>query len=135
MLDVLDLEPASADHAVTDAVPVLRASRKRIGEYLPDHHDGTPIDVSFASEAWRVTLRDRRRPGKLRRRHFEVCVFVHLAAELRNGNIAVADSQEYADLHAQLVSWTECEPLVAGYCAQAGLPSTAGECVTPGRGS
>ena len=130
MLDVLDLEPTSADHAVTDAVTVLRANRKRIGEYLPGHHDGAPIDVSFASEVWRVTMWDRRRPDKLRRRHFEVCVFAHLAAELRNGNIAVAGSQEYADLHAQLMTWTECEPLVGEYCAQAGLPDTAAGCVT-----
>ena len=39
-------------------------------------------------------------------------------------------SQEYANLHAQLMSWAECEPLVAGYCAQAGLPDTAAGCVT-----
>ncbi|MDT7736797.1 MAG: hypothetical protein QOK09_166, partial [Mycobacterium sp.] len=26
-------------------------------------------------------------------------------------------------------SWAECEPLVPGYCAQAGLPATAAECV------
>jgi TnpA family transposase len=133
MLDVLELEATSADHAVTDAVTVLRANRKRIGEYLPDHHDGKTIDLSFASEAWRAMLWDRR-PGKLRRRHFEVCVFAHLAAELRNGNIAVVGSQEYADLHAQLMSWTECEPLVAEYCAQAGLPATAAGCVTAWKG-
>jgi TnpA family transposase len=134
MLDVLQLEPASADHAVTDAVTVLRANRRRIGEYIPDHHDGQPIDLSFAGEAWRTTLRDRRRPGMLRRRHFEVCVFACLAAELGNGNIAVTGSQEYADLHAQLMSWQQCEPLVAGYCAQAGLPDTAAGCVTAWKG-
>ena len=82
MLEVLELEPASTDRAVTDAVAVLRASRWRIGEYIPGHHDGKAIDLSFASEAWRATLGDRRRPGKLRRRYFEVCVFAHLAAEL-----------------------------------------------------
>ncbi|MGH3410920.1 MAG: DUF4158 domain-containing protein, partial [Streptosporangiaceae bacterium] len=115
MLDVLELEATSADRAVTDAVTVLLANRKRTGEYIPGHHDGKTIDVSFASEGWQATLRDRRRAGKLRRRHFEVCVFAHLAAELRNGNIAVAGSQEYADLHAQLMTWTECEPQAGEY--------------------
>jgi hypothetical protein len=130
MLEVLELEPASTDRAVTDAVAVLRANRGRIGECIPGHHDGKTINLSFASEAWRATLGDRRRPGKLRRRHLEVCVFAHLAAELGNGNIAVTGSQEYANLHAQLMSWQQCEPLVAGYCAQAGLPDTAARCVT-----
>jgi len=130
MLEVLELEPASTDRAVTDAVAVLRANRGRIGECIPGHHHGKTIDLSFAGEAWRATLGDRRRPGKLRRRHLEVCVFAHLAAELGNGNIAVTGSQEYANLHAQLMSWQQCEPLVAGYCAQAGLPDTAARCVT-----
>ncbi len=62
------------------------------------------VDV-FASEQWRKVLRDKRRPGMLSRRHLEVCVFSHLAAELRSGDIAVAGSDSYANLHAQLMSW------------------------------
>ncbi|WP_328591774.1 transposase [Candidatus Frankia alpina] len=74
---------------------------------------------------WQKVLRDRHHPGRLARRHFEVCVFTYLAAELRSGDIAVARSNSYANLHAQLMPWAVCEPLVAGYCAQAGIPDTA----------
>jgi TnpA family transposase len=130
LLDVIELEASSTDHRVLDAVAVLRAGRKRIGEYIPGHHDGHPIDVSFASEAWQAILVDRRRPHRLRRRHFEVCVFAHLAGELNTGDIAVTGSESYANLHDQLMSWEQCEPLVGGYCAQAGLPGTAAGCVT-----
>ncbi len=115
--------------ALLDAVEFLRANRHRVGEYLPDHHEGQPLDVFFAGEMWQAVLRDRRRPGRLWRRHFEVCVFAHLAAELRTGDIAVVGSESYANLHVQLMSWAECQPLVADYCAQAGLPGTAAECV------
>lgn len=52
-----------------------------------------------------------------------MCVFAHLAAELRTGDIAVVGSDSYANLHAQLMPWSECEPLVAEYCAQTGLPA------------
>ncbi|MGH3708160.1 MAG: Tn3 family transposase [Pseudonocardiaceae bacterium] len=129
LLEVLELESTSTDHGVGDAVAVLRANRHRVGEYLPDHHEGKSIDVSFTGELWRSTLRDRRRPDRLRRRHFEVCVFAHLAAELRTGDIAVVGSESYANLHTQLMSWDECRPLVADYCAQAGLPDTAAEAI------
>jgi hypothetical protein len=129
LLDAVELEATNTDHSVLDAVEFLRVNRHRVGEYLPDHHEGKPLDVSFAGEMWQVVLRDRRRPGRLRRRHFEVCVFAHLAAELRTGDIAVVGSESYANLHTQLMSWAECEPLVADYCAQAGLPGTAAECV------
>ena len=56
-------------------------------------------------------------------RHLEVCVFSYLAAELRPGDIAVAGSDSYANLHDQLMSWEECRPLVEAFCAQAGIPS------------
>jgi hypothetical protein len=49
----------------------------------------------------------------------------HLAAELRSGDIAVVGSDSYANLHAQLMTWQECQPLVAQFCAQAGIPTDA----------
>jgi hypothetical protein len=52
-------------------------------------------------------------------------VFAHLAAELGTGDIAVIGAESYANLHTQLMSWSECEPLVGEYCAQAGIPDTA----------
>ncbi|MGW3369715.1 hypothetical protein ACWDOR_43075 [Streptosporangium canum] len=59
------------------------------------------------------------------RRHLEVCVFTYLAAELRSGDIAVAGSDSYVNLHDQLMSWEECQPLVPAFCAQAGIPAEA----------
>src|SRR5262249_33470454 len=129
LLDVLELEATSTDTRVLDAVAVLRANRRRVGEYLPDRHEGRPIDVSFAGQLWHDTLRTRRRPRGVPRRHFEVCVFAHLAAELRTGDIAVVGAQSYANLHTPLMSWAECAPLAANYCAQVGLPATATEAV------
>jgi hypothetical protein len=40
-------------------------------------------------------------------------VFSYLAAELRSGDIAVAASESYANLHEQLLTWEECQPLLA----------------------
>jgi Domain of unknown function (DUF4158)/Tn3 transposase DDE domain len=125
VLDVLVLRPASADTSLLDAIRFLRAIHGRTGEYIPAREGGKEIDLSFAPEAWRKIMTDRRRPGRLVRRHFEACVFSCLAAELRSGDIAVAGSESYANFADQLLSWEECEPLIGAYCAEAGLPAGA----------
>src|SRR5260370_38065921 len=52
-------------------------------------------------------------------------VFTSLAEELRTGDIAIAGAGEYADWRANLLPWEECEPLLEGFCAGAGLPASA----------
>ena len=138
LVDAIGLEATSADASVLDAVEFIRANQDRRSDWIPE---STPIEVdgqqrtvsvngdSFASDAWRKVLRDKQRPGMLARRHLEVCVFSYLAAELRSGDIAVAGSDSYANLHAQLMTWDECRPLAADFCAQAGIPTDAAELV------
>jgi len=101
LVDALDLQAASAERGVLDAVEFIRANRDRRGEWIEESatclRDGRQVTIaididSFASEPWKKTLRDKRRPGLLARRHLEVCVFSCLAAELRSGDIAVAGS-------------------------------------------
>jgi TnpA family transposase len=43
--------------------------------------------------------------------------------------MAVVGSESYANLGDQLLSVQECEPLVAAYCAEAGLPADAADAV------
>ncbi|MEV2272428.1 hypothetical protein [Nonomuraea africana] len=117
LVDSIELEPVPEQITVERDVP-----------------DGVPVNVTlsvdvdaFASMMWRKILKDPDRPGMLVRRHLEVCVFSYLAAELRSGDIAVAGSDSYANLHDQLMSWQECQPLVEEFCAEAGLPTDPAE--------
>ncbi|WP_237737143.1 Tn3 family transposase [Rhodococcus sp. 21391] len=135
LADALDMVPTTADRSVLDAVEFIRANRHRRGDWIEEttthSRDGqqhtVTVDVdTFASVMWRKVLRDgKNRPGMLSRRHLEVCVFSHLAAELRSGDVAVVGSDSYADLGAQLMSWDECAPLAAQFCEQAGIPAEA----------
>ncbi|MFI6333123.1 hypothetical protein ACIBBG_33150 [Micromonospora chersina] len=130
MLDILELQAASADQRVLKAVAFLRANRGRTGEHLNitiGERNGRPValDLSFATENWRRIVVDPRRQARVIRRHFEVCVFSYLAAELRTGDIAVAGSEASANLIEQLLAPEECERLVAAYCREAGLPADA----------
>ncbi|WP_225992997.1 transposase [Actinomadura rudentiformis] len=133
----IELEATTAERSVLEAVEFLRALRGAKAAFVPEEITverpgpaGDPVKVrlrinveAFASGQWRKILRDKTRPGMLVRRHLEVCVFSYLAAELRSGDIAVAGSDSYANLHDQLMSWEECRPLVPAFCAQAGIPA------------
>jgi hypothetical protein len=97
-VDSVAFEVTSEDRSVLDALEFVRAVRGRRGDWIEEtvilgrgkEKAGVSIDITtFASDLWRKTLRDKRRPGMLARRHLEVCVFSHLAAELRSGDIAV----------------------------------------------
>ncbi|GAA1626543.1 Tn3 family transposase [Nonomuraea maheshkhaliensis] len=140
LVESIDLESTNADRSVLDAVDYLQAQRGARAAFVPeqikverDGPDGVEavtlsVDVdAFTSAMWRKILKDPDRPGMLVRRHLEVCVFSYLAAELRSGDIAVAGSDSYANLHDQLMSWGECEPQVEEFCAEAGLPTDAAE--------
>ncbi|GAA1994142.1 hypothetical protein GCM10009838_67990 [Catenulispora subtropica] len=121
LVDAIELEATSAERAVLDALEFVRAVRdagriaERIDETVLVERDGEEVVLTldidaFAGPLWKRTLRDRRRPGMLARRHLEVCVFSHLASELRSGDIAVVGSDSYANLHTQQMTWEECEP-------------------------
>lgn len=71
-MDALDLQAVSAEHGVLDAVKFIRANRDRRGEWIEEStgclRDGSPVTIavdidSFASEQWKKTLRDKRRPA------------------------------------------------------------------------
>ncbi len=134
LVDAIELEATSAERAVLDALEFVRANRDRRGDWIEEStvhtRNGQKVTVAvdidaFAGPLWRRTLRDKRRPGMLARRHLEVCVFSHLASELRSGDIAVVGSDSYANLHSQLMAWEDCEPHVAEFCEQAGIPADA----------
>ena len=122
---VVELQAASADRSVLDAVEHALAHAHLTRDFIPDHHDGVRVDLSFASEQWQRVVCDHDHPGRLNRRHFEACVFTYLASELRTGDVAVRGSQAYANWAAQLLAWPDCQELLGDCCAEAGLPTSA----------
>lgn len=120
LLRLLDIQSASEDTTLTEAMAFVLAHQHNRRKHLP-----VEIDTSFMSAAWRqlaITTVDGEQ--KLIRQHLEVCVFAALAVALKTGDAYVTGSEEYADFRAQLLSWDECEPLVAEYCGQLGIPAT-----------
>lgn len=122
----LRFSSTSQDQSLMKALDYLLENDARRADWLPDE-----IDLSFASERWRRTVHGTHEgETMINRRHFEVCVFMHLVDELKSGDICIAGCDEYADYRDQLLRWEECEPMVADYCRKLDLPATAEEFVT-----
>jgi hypothetical protein len=101
----------------------VRANQSRRAEWVA----AGEIDFSFVSERrWSdVVFRVRDGSREMHRRQFEICVFTHLALELKTCDMAVPGSEQYADYRDQLLPWEECVPLLNSYCGKLGLPGSA----------
>lgn len=118
LINALQLASTSSDQRLVKAVEFLLQNAHRRGESLP-----AEVDLSFLSETWRkLVLMPPKNPTKMVRRHFEVCIFFYLAAELKSGDICVLGSESYADYRLQLLTWSECEPKLGEYCQNLGFP-------------
>ncbi len=127
LIGALQFVSTTQERALLDALAIVRANQNRRAEWIPTED----VDFSFVGERrWNdVVLRVRNGKREMHRRQFEICVFTHLALELRTCDMAVPGSEQYADYREQLLPWAECEPLVESYCKKLGLPGTADEFV------
>jgi TnpA family transposase len=120
LITALNLASTSQDETLIKALDFLLLNAHRRGEWLP-----ATVDLKFASVQWqRLVLEKLEQPKRMSRRHFEVCVFSYLAAELKSGDICVLGSGDYADYREQLLSWEECQPMVTEYCQNLGFSQT-----------
>lgn len=120
MLRTLQFVSTTEDAGLIEAITALLAHKR--GEYLAEK-----VDLSFTTRAWRELIEEQRSDDTIRQRFdfFQACVFMSLANELRSGDIAVEGALSFADYRESLMQWTECEPLVADFCKQTGLPGNA----------
>lgn len=121
LINALEFASTSSDQRLVKAVEFLLQNSHRRGEWLP-----AEVDLSFSSETWqKLVLTKHKNQTKMVRRHFEVCVFSYLAAELKSGDIYVFGSESFADYREQLLTWAECETQVGTYCQNLGFPLDA----------
>jgi TnpA family transposase len=121
VFNFLKIESTSNDDKLVKAVKILLSNYHRRGEWIADE-----VDLSFISQTWqKLVLVQSKDVTKVVRRHFEVCIFSYLAAELKSGDICILGSEAYADYREQLLSWKDCQPLVETYCQQLSFPTQA----------
>jgi TnpA family transposase len=121
LINALEFTSTSNDQSLMQSLQYLIESENRKSEHLE-----AKIDLDFAAEKWKLlVLKMVDGLPVLDRKHFEVCVFSYLAQELKSGDIAIADSEEYADYRDQLLAWDDCAPLVKEFCAEMNLPDNS----------
>lgn len=117
MAKVLVFHPATQDKALLKALDIVMGNEHRKAEWIADE-----VDLSFASERWHKLVRRSHGLGNpTNRRYLEVCVFSHLASDLRSGDVCIEGAGTFADYRGQLLSWKECEALLPDYCDRIGI--------------
>lgn len=126
LLSALELKSTSQDDSMMKALEFLIANENRKSEFLE-----ATIDLSFAEEKWQESiLKTVDGNPSYDRKLLEVCVFSHLAQELKSGDIAIIGSAEYGDYRDGLLDWEECQSMIEEYCQELGLPAQPAEFVT-----
>jgi TnpA family transposase len=125
LVQALSFQPATQDRSLLNALDIVLANEGRRAEWISDH-----VVLGFCSDRWRKLIQRPDSQGPpTNRRFLEVCVFSHLASELKSGDTCIAGSEAFADYRDHLVPWSECETRLADYCAKVGIPASANECI------
>jgi TnpA family transposase len=121
----LEFVSATQNQSLTYALEFVLANESRRVEWI-----SADIDLQFCSERWRkLILRQDNDTSAINRRYLEMCVFSHLASELKSGDTCVVGSEAFADFREHLLPWDQCEARLPEFCAKVDIPSTAADCV------
>ncbi|MGF1981487.1 MAG: Tn3 family transposase [Nostoc sp. CmiSLP01] len=117
----LDILSTSADESVIDALSFILDNEHKRGRHL-----SFEIDLSFVGKQWRaLVIQEVNGTQVLVRQQLEICIFSYLADDFKAGDACVVGSLSYADFREQLLSKSECEPLISEYCRLVGFPDNA----------
>ncbi|MDV2997572.1 MAG: Tn3 family transposase TnXo19 [Chroococcidiopsis sp. SAG 2025] len=102
-----------------DALKFVLENEHKRGKHLPFE-----INLDFISNNWRtLVVKEVEGTKVLVRQQLEICVFSYLANEFKTGDACVIGSESYADFREQLLTLSECEPMIESYCNQLRFPS------------
>ena len=127
----LQLESTTVETSLLKALAIIIEGENKRGDWIADKG----IDLSFATKRWQALIRVKQGDtSRIHRRYLEICVFSHLASDMKSGDVSVTGSEAFADYRQQLLPWSECKTMVPSYCERIGLPATAHEFVAELRG-
>ena len=126
LVRAVEMQSTTQDQALLKTLAVVLAyERKRVDWIAVED-----LDLSFASDRWQKLLKDSDgQNDRVNRRQLEVCVFSHVAGELKSGDLSIAGSESFADYRQHLLGWGECEAGLKDFCQHMDLPGTAVEFV------
>lgn len=120
-LQVVKLGSSTQDTALTNAINILIDHNNRRSEWLTLENK---VDLSFASHKWKKLVYGKTQ-NIINKKHFEMCVVSSLASELNSGDTFIEGAHQYADYRRELLSWSDCLPLLDQYCQEASLANNS----------
>jgi len=125
LVELLDIRSGTEDDDLVEALGFILSYRSSRSKTVPYE-----IDLDFMSDRWLNYVETTENNIKvLKRRELEIAILFYIADGIRNGNLYVIGSEDYADYRKQLLPWSECEKLLEHYCKTVGLPSNAADFV------
>jgi len=135
ILKALRFQSTTQNTALLDALAFALAHERSTGDWLPtvdEVQEGRylrhypRIDLTWVPESWWRLLTDQWTrspyPRRVKRRHFEACLFSQLVWDLKSGDLAIVGSGAFADYREQLISLAEYGAQVAAYGYMVNLP-------------
>ena len=125
LVNSLEIRSTTSEQSVIEAVRFVLNNQHKKSKFLE-----ADLDLSFISDLWqKLVIQVCDGKEMLVRSQLEICIFSYLATELKTGDACILGSENYADFREQLLTWSECEPSLAEYCNELGIPNTAEEFV------
>src|SRR5262249_21425819 len=94
LLDLLDIQATTQDDTLLKALHFVKQHRASDKADLP-----AEISLAFASPRWQRLVKFEQDGQSWHRQHaLELCVFSHVAVDLRAGDLCVSGSAQYADI-------------------------------------
>lgn len=130
-IEILDLESATEDQDLIRAIQFIIKRRNHRSDTLcllrdpKSNHSNNLINIKWIPEKWwkLVTGKSTKtaRVTQVNKHYFELCVFVRVTEELKNGDIFIPYSEKFDDYRETQISDEEYNEQLETYCDEVGL--------------
>jgi TnpA family transposase len=121
LIRILKIQAASNDNSLINAIGIVLSNANNHQELLENNE----LDLSFASEKWKNLIYLDDDKTSISKRYLEMAVISSLADELKSGDVFIVGAETYADYRSELLPWEACQPLLAEYSSEIGIPHSA----------
>ncbi|MBL4869084.1 MAG: Tn3 family transposase [Pseudomonadales bacterium] len=136
-IEILDLESASEDDNIIKAIKFIVEHKKRRSDTLSIVKDESAVSLKYlvnirwiSEKWWKLVTGKTSKSAKvthINKHYFELCVFVRVAEELKNGDIFIPYSEKFDDYRETTITDEEYEDQLDTYCDEVGLVAGAAE--------
>ncbi len=130
-IEILNLESATEDKDLLNAVQFILKHKKRRTEFLSiqsnpnDPSSRNVINIRWVRDKWWKLVTGKSAKStqvtQVNKVCFELCVFERIAEELSTGDLFIPYSETFDDYREQMITWDEYDAQLPSFCEEVGL--------------